>query len=72
MTGLAFRDWALVIAGNIFVIILAVRAIGYYARRNWSDMTAHVIGGVLVAGIIFFPDRVLTLLQNAWTLFTSG
>ncbi|GAA1746273.1 hypothetical protein [Nostocoides vanveenii] len=72
MTGLALRNWVLVIVGNIFVIILAVRAVGYYARRDWGDMTAHLVAAVVVAGVIFFPDQVITLLKNSWTMFTTG
>lgn len=69
MTGAGFKDWVLVILGNIFVVILAIRAVGYYARREWGEMTAHLLGGVLVAAIVYFPDQIVTLLKTVWGLF---
>lgn len=72
ITGTGLRDAVLVVLGNVFVIILAVRAVGYYAKREWGEMVVHLVGGVVVAAIVYFPDSVVTLLKNLWNLFAGG
>lgn len=71
-TGLDFKDWVLVIAGNIFIVIFVVRAIGYYAKKEWGEMIAHIGVAIVLAGFIYATDTSITLLQNIWNLFTGG
>ena len=47
-TGADFKDWVLVIAGNIFIAILVLRAIGHYFKREWGELFGHIAAGVLV------------------------
>lgn len=60
------KDWVLLIAGNIFVIFLVARAVGYYARREWGEMIGHLLAGVLVAGLVYSTDATVNLLKEAW------
>lgn len=72
MTGNAFRDWVLVILGNIFIIVLAVRAVGYYAKQEWGSLIGHVVAGILVAGVVYLPDQVIGILKGAWERFSGS
>lgn len=71
MTGEGLKDAILVILGNIFIIILAVRAVSYYAKREWGDLITHVAAGILIAAIIYFPDQVVSLLKSLWSAFAG-
>ena len=72
LTGTGLRDAVLVVLGNVCIVIHAVRAVGYYARREWGEMVMHLVGGVLVAAVIYFPSQVVELLKSAWTTFTGS
>lgn len=60
------KDWVLLIAGNVFIIILVVRAIGYYAKREWGELIGHILIAVIVAGFIFTPNTAISLLRGIW------
>ena len=58
------KDWALTGAGNVFVIILAVGALYFWASDRPAKLAAYVISGAVVAAIIFNYDTVFTFLTN--------
>ena len=58
------KDWALTGAGNIFVIILAVGGLYFWASDRHAKLAAYVISGAVVAAIIFNYDTVFTFLTN--------
>ncbi|CAM5453338.1 hypothetical protein SALBM311S_05304 [Streptomyces alboniger] len=60
-SGADLKTWVFLIAGNIFLIILVVRAIGHYAKREWGELIGHVITGILVAGFVFATDTTKTM-----------
>lgn len=70
-TGADFKDWVLIIAGNIFIVILVIRSVGYYARKEWGEFVGHIVGAILVGGLIYANDAAMALLKQAWTLITS-
>lgn len=70
-TGAAFKDWVLVIAGNVFIVILVARAIGYYGKREWGELIMHVLVSVLIAGFVFANNLTISLLKEAWGLFSG-
>lgn len=71
MTGEGLKDAILIILGNLFIIILAARAVGYYAKREWGELITHVAAGVVIAAIIYFPDEVVSLLKSLWSAFAG-
>ncbi len=71
ITGDAFKDWIIAIMGNIFIVILVVRSVGYYLRKEWGELVGHLIVAVVVAAIVYFPDSFVTFLKGLWTLFTG-
>ncbi|GHF44195.1 hypothetical protein GCM10010218_26890 [Streptomyces mashuensis] len=64
--GAALKSWVFLIAGNIFLIVLAVRAIGHYAKREWGELLGHFMAGVVVAGFVFAPDASKGMLTAIW------
>lgn len=68
-TGTDLKNWVLILAGNIFIIILVVRAVGYYAKREWGELIGHVLVAILIAGFIYANDATVTLLRNLWATF---
>lgn len=42
-TGSDLKTWVLLIAGNVFIIILVIRAITYYAKREWGELIGHFL-----------------------------
>lgn len=58
------KDWALTGAGNVFVIILAVGGLYFWASDRHGKLAAYVISGAVVAAIIFNYDTVFTFLTN--------
>lgn len=58
------KDWALTGAGNVFVIILAVGGLYFWASDRHVKLAAYVISGAVVAAIIFNYDTVFTFLTN--------
>ncbi|ARZ69188.1 MULTISPECIES: hypothetical protein [Streptomyces] len=65
-SGAELKSWVFLIAGNIFLIILAVRAIGHYAKREWGELLGHFLAGVVVAGFVFAPDESKDMLIAVW------
>lgn len=72
ITGDAFKDWVIAILGNIFIIIMAVRMVGHYTKREWGELIGNVIMAVIVAAIVYMPDQFIGLLRGVWNLFTGG
>ena len=71
-TGADFKDWVLVIAGNIFIAILVLRAIGHYFKREWGELFGHLAAGVLVGGLIYANNQTINVLKGFWGLLSGG
>lgn len=68
-TGTDFKAMALIVIGNVFIVVLAVRAFGSWMKQQWGELIATVVGAILVAGFVYFPDQAIGLLQNLWKTF---
>lgn len=58
------KEWTLTSAGNIFVIILAIGGLYFWASDRHAKLAAYVLSGAVVAAIIFNYDTVATFLTN--------
>lgn len=58
------KEWTLTGAGNIFVIVLAVGGLYFWASDRHAKLAAYVLSGAVVAAIIFNYDTVFTFLTN--------
>lgn len=72
ITGDAFKDWVIAILGNVFIIVMVVRAVGHYTKREWGELIGNLVMAVVVAAMVYFPDQFINILKGAWNLFTGG
>jgi hypothetical protein len=70
--GAQLKDWILAIAGNIFIVILVVRAVGYYAKKEWGELVTHVLMAVIIAGFVYFTDGTIVVLKQIWNLLSGA
>ncbi|MEU8779681.1 hypothetical protein [Streptomyces sp. NPDC048606] len=64
--GSALKTAVLLLVGNLFAAWLAVRAFRHFVKDDWGGMVTMVIGAVFVAGFVWFPDEMRTLLGDLW------
>lgn len=72
ITGDAFKDWVIAILGNIFIVVMVVRSVGHYTKREWGELVGNLAFAVVVAAIVYFPNQFISLLKGVWNLFTGG
>lgn len=72
ITGADFKDWVLILAGNIFIVIFVIRSLGSYAKKEWGDLTVNILAGILIAGLVYANDTTISLLKQLWNLITGG
>lgn len=72
MTGEGFRDLVLLIVGNIFIAVLAVKAFSAWAQDNYGQMWALLAGAIVITGLVWFPDQVIAILKRLWGMFSGG
>lgn len=70
-TGADFKDYVLVVCGNLFILIMAARAVMYYARREWGALLGHLAAGVLVFGIVYANNTFIAIMRTFWELFAG-
>jgi hypothetical protein len=58
------KEWTLTSAGNIFVIILAIGGLYFWASDRHGKLAVYILSGAVVAAIIFNYDTVFTFLTN--------
>jgi uncharacterized membrane protein (DUF2068 family) len=63
-----FKTTVLIILGNVFIIILALRALGSWAKKEWGEFATLIVSSIVIAGIIYFPNQAVEFLQWAWNL----
>ncbi|MFF4320558.1 TcpD family membrane protein [Streptomyces sp. NPDC001568] len=64
--GAEIKGWILAVVGNLFAAFLGVRALGHFLKKEWGEMVTLFVAAVFVAGIVWFPDGVKSLLSGIW------
>lgn len=64
MDGVALKDWVLLILGNVLLIIIAVRAVGYFAKREWGELVTHLVAAIIVGAIVYLPDQSINAIKQ--------
>src|SRR5690625_7750646 len=62
-TGAELKDWVIIVAGNIFIVILVVRMISHYAKREWGDLLTNFLVAVFIAWIVYSTDTFIGFLR---------
>lgn len=70
--GADIKDWVLLIAGNLFVIILVIRALSCYAKKEWGEMFGLLAISAILAWIIWGTDSFINFLEWLRTRFTGS
>jgi hypothetical protein len=65
-TGAELKDWILVVAGNVFAALLAVRGLGHFLKKEWGEMVTLAVAAVFVGALIWYPDAVKAVLSGVW------
>lgn len=65
-TGADLKNWILIVVGNLFAALLAVRALGHLLKREWGEMVTLFVAAVAVGAVIWSPDSVQSLLTGVW------
>ena len=63
---MSFDELALKIVGNIFIVVLVVRAFGAYLKKEWGDLVTELVFAVILAGFIYFTDQSIGILKLLW------
>ncbi|UYG18306.1 hypothetical protein BRM3_14990 (plasmid) [Brachybacterium huguangmaarense] len=71
-TGAELKDWVLIVAGNIFIVILVVRAISHYAKREWGELITNLLIAVFIAWIVYSNSTFIAFLRWAAEKITGG
>lgn len=73
MTDLSgLKDWFIVIAGNIFIIIMVGRAIGAYSKRDWGDLITNLAVAVVIGFLVYANDSAIALIKHLANLAFGG
>lgn len=62
-TGAELKDYVIILAGNIFIVILIVRMISHYAKREWGELLTNFLIAVFIAWIVYSTDTFITFLR---------
>jgi hypothetical protein len=71
-TGANLKDWALLIGGNVFIIVLVARMIGDFAKRAWGDLIGTIVAAVFVGACVWTPDQMVNVFKQMWTMLNGG
>lgn len=62
-SGADIKDWVILIAGNVFIVILIFRMISHYAKREWGELLTNFLIAIFIAWIVYSTDTFITFLK---------
>ncbi|WP_237236693.1 hypothetical protein [Rothia nasimurium] len=66
------KDWFIVIAGNLFIVIMIARALGAYAKRDWGDLITNLAVAVVIGFLVYANDSAVALIKHLANLAFGG
>ncbi|PRZ39670.1 hypothetical protein CLV47_11834 [Antricoccus suffuscus] len=60
----SLKNLVIKVLGTVLIIILLVRIMNAYAKRQWGEIVAEVIGVIVVGFFVWTPDTAIGLLQD--------
>lgn len=64
-------SWILAVVGSLFTAVLAVRGFGHWMKKEWGQLITHIVGGAVVAIMIFTPNQAVTILKFVGAKITT-
>ncbi|WP_199550307.1 TcpD family membrane protein [Streptomyces sp. N35] len=64
ITGSPIKTLVLLVLGNLFVAMLAVRVIGHWMKSEWGKLVTTLAGAALVAFVVWAPESAVNLLKS--------
>ncbi len=64
-------SWILTVVGSLFAAVLAVRGFGHWMKKEWGALITHIVGGAVVAIMIFTPNQAVTILKFVGSKITT-
>lgn len=71
-TGAELKDWIIILAGNIFIVILVVRAVSHFAKREWGELLGTILIAIFIGWIVYSTDTFINFLKWAAAKITGG
>lgn len=62
------KTWALGFAGSAVLVILILRMVHLYAKKQWGEMIVEVIGGVVMIYFCFANDLAIAQMKALGTM----
>lgn len=57
------RDFALGLAGNVFIVAFAMGAVTLWTRTGWGQFIIPLLGALLVAGFVYMSDQLIAFFK---------
>ena len=70
--GADIKDWVLLIGGNIFIIIMVIRSISCYAKKEWGDLVTNLVVAAVIAWIVYSNDSFIEFLKWIFGKLSGG
>lgn len=65
MTDLSgLKDWVIIVVGNLFIVLLLVRALGSWAKRDWGDLITNLVVAIVIGFLVYANDAAVALIQQ--------
>jgi hypothetical protein len=66
-TGADLKIWILVVLGNLFIAVAAIRFFGCWVKKDYGEMITLFVAAVLLVGFIWFPDSTIGVFKGIWS-----
>jgi TctA family transporter len=63
---MGFEELILKILGNLFLLILAIRMVVAYLKKDYGEMIAEICVAVVIVGFVYFTDQTVGILKGIW------
>lgn len=64
--GTELKKAVLLVVGNLLAAWLALQAFRHFVKDDWGGLIRMSVGAVFVAGFVYFPDQMTTVLGSLW------
>lgn len=51
------------IVGNLFIIVLVVRAFSAYAKKAWGELITEIVVAIVLICFIYLTDQTIAILK---------